>query len=171
MEDLLPNWPEESRVWIYAANRELSAQEESMINSRLADFAAGWQSHGEPVHAKATVYLNRFLLFVAAPTVAMGGCSIDKSVQLVQQLTQTTGINFFDRMFTWVLVAGVDAGEKQWKGFDRNALQEAINNGEVSADTVVFNPLVSTLGELRKQRFVLIKNAWQRQLFTSPVNS
>lgn len=170
MKDLLPAWPDDSRVWVYAASREILPEEAAVISSCLADFALGWQSHGEPLQATAMVLFNRFLVFVVAPTVTMGGCSIDKSVQLVQHLTQNTGINFFDRMFTWVLTTDLGTGEKHWKGYDRASLQSAISLGEVSADTIVFNPLVNTLADLRNQSFVAVKNAWQRQLLAAPVN-
>ena len=40
------NLPEDSRIWIYQANRKLSGEEVEMINEKAKAFLVNWTAHG-----------------------------------------------------------------------------------------------------------------------------
>src|ERR1700744_5348917 len=89
---------EQSRVWIYQANRELSAAQAKQALDQLSLFTAEWTAHNHQLKARAEVRYNRFLILVVDETQAgASGCSIDKSVNFMKRLEQQFGINLFDR--------------------------------------------------------------------------
>src|SRR5476649_1492029 len=89
---------ENSRVWVYQSNRELSAAESSQIQQELNNFTTGWTAHNNQLKAKAEVRYNRFLILIVDESQAgASGCSIDKSVHFMKELEQQFNINLFDR--------------------------------------------------------------------------
>jgi len=51
--NLFPSLPSEADCWIYAADRELSADDEAMLRQLLDQFLNDWSSHGRVVHGLA----------------------------------------------------------------------------------------------------------------------
>src|SRR6202000_155504 len=89
---------ENSRVWIYQADRKLTDAEATEIQQYLSQFAQQWTAHNHQLKAKGEVRYNRFLILVVDETQAgASGCSIDKSVHFMQEIEKRFGINLFDR--------------------------------------------------------------------------
>ncbi|MGL6032889.1 MAG: hypothetical protein ACRC0Q_12225, partial [Kurthia gibsonii] len=93
------NLPQESRVWIYPSNRKLSDEEVAEIQALTTNFINDWSAHGASLEASFDIRYNRFIILavnsdVQAPT----GCSIDASVQFIQQLEQKYAIDLLDKM-------------------------------------------------------------------------
>ncbi len=53
---------ENSRIWIYQANRELTTQEQTLIQQKLDAFVASWQAHGHQLAALAEIRYQRFVI-------------------------------------------------------------------------------------------------------------
>ena len=151
---------ENSRVWIYQADRELTPAETNDIQNKLNAFAQGWTAHNNQLKAKAEVRYNRFLILVVDETQAgASGCSIDKSVHFMQQLQQQYNINLFDR-FNLAYRSGNEV-----LSAPRAQFEELIQQGGITADTIVFNNLAKDLSELQTKWEVPFKNSWHAQLF------
>src|SRR5579862_7340322 len=89
---------EQSRVWVYQSDRELSDEQAKQVLHQLNLFAAEWTAHNHQLKAKAEVRYNRFLILIVDETQAgASGCSIDKSANFMKALEQELGINLFDR--------------------------------------------------------------------------
>jgi hypothetical protein len=156
------HFSENSRVWVYQADRELSAGEVSEIQQQLNNFTTGWTAHNNQLKARAEVRYNRFLILIVDESQAgASGCSIDKSVHFMKHLEQEFGINLFDR-FNLAYREG-DAVISA----PRHQFEELIKQNSINKQTIVFNNMVQNLSELQTKWEVPFKDSWHIQLFSS----
>ncbi|WP_028296205.1 ABC transporter ATPase [Olivibacter sitiensis] len=148
------------RVWIYQADRVLDARESDSVLNALTDFASQWKVHGKPLAARAELRYNLFAILMIDESVAMAsGCSIDKSVHLMKELGQELGIDFFDRMRI------AYRNGSTIKVVSRDQFEDKISNGEITADTIVFNNLVKNAAELQDEWEVPFQRSWHAKVF------
>ena len=134
---LFSSFDKGSKVWVYRSSRLLTTSEISYINKTLVDFVSHWSTHGKKLMADSKVLLGYFVVFVVDESnVQISGCSIDKSVHIMQSIGQTLGIDFFDRMS----VLSIDNNEFSIKKF------QDVRNDKNSS---YFNPMISNLDQLR----------------------
>jgi hypothetical protein len=151
---------ENSRVWIYQSDKQLSDVQSAQILDQLNSFAAEWTAHNNQLKAKAEVRYNRFLILIVDETQAgASGCSIDKSVNFMKKLEQQFGINLFDR-FNFAYRDG-----NQVLSTPRHNFEELLKTGKINSDTIVFNNLVHDLNQLGTKWEVPFKDSWHVQLF------
>jgi hypothetical protein len=151
---------ENSRVWIYQADRKLSDIEAQQLQQQLNSFTQTWTAHNNELKAGAEIRYNRFILLVVDESQAgASGCSIDKSVNFMKQVEQQYNINLFDR-FNLAYRDGEEV-----LSAPRAQFEELIKQGAINQDTIVFNNLVQTLAELNTKWEVSFKNSWHPQLF------
>ena len=155
---------ENSRVWIYQANREFSQDELAVIELMLTRFTDDWTAHDKQLMATAEVRYNRFVILVVDENQAgASGCSIDKSVKLMKTFEERFNVNLFDRFnMAYRDAAGI-------KAVGRFEFEALIEQGIVTDDTIVFNNLVSNLADLDSKWEVPFKNSWHPQVFKLPV--
>ena len=73
--------PEESRVWIYQANRSFSEKEISQLKEQLNIFIEAWTAHGKDLQAGYKIVYKRFIVLALNQNLNKAtGCSIDASV-------------------------------------------------------------------------------------------
>ncbi|WP_428225024.1 ABC transporter ATPase [Flavobacterium sp.] len=154
------NLPQESRVWIYPSNRKLSDEEVAEIQTLTTNFINDWSAHGASLEASFDIRYNRFIILavnsdVQAPT----GCSIDASVQFIQQLEQKYAIDLLDKMNV-TFKNGDFIAHKTLVDFKKMAKEKA-----VSASTIVFNNLVNTIEELNDSWEVRADESWHSRFF------
>jgi len=156
---------ENSRVWVYQADRELSAAETAQIQQELNSFTTGWTAHNNQLKAKAEVRYNRFLILMVDESQAgASGCSIDKSIHFMKNLEQEYGINLLDR-FNLAYREGNEV-----LSAPRRVFEELIKQNNINTETIVFNNMVQNLAELQTKWEVPFKDSWHNQLFSSLVN-
>ncbi|MGL5889640.1 MAG: ABC transporter ATPase [Bacteroidia bacterium] len=157
---LFSEMPAHSRVWIYQASRELSAQEIADARAKANAFLADWTSHGSLMRASADVLHNRFLVIAVDEQAATAsGCGIDKSVRFVQQLEKELNVPLFDRM----QVAYRDVSGEV-KAVKMQEFEQLAAEGKVTGDTLVFNNLVATLSEMQQGWEVKANKSWHARL-------
>jgi hypothetical protein len=157
--------PLSSKLWVYASNRNLSEQEVIEIQQKLTQFTRNWTSHEMPLQAESAVFYNRIVLIaVNEDAHAVGGCGIDKSVQVIKSIGATHQINFFDRLMVLV------QNEKEIVSYNKATLQEAINHGLVNKESRVFNPMVQSIGEFNQMGFVALQDFWMAPQLTFPIS-
>lgn len=142
----------QARVWIYQADRLLSATEAEAIEQELRNFVQQWTTHGTPVPAFGTVYHQAFVVLIA--DIPTSGCSIDSSVHLLKNIEQQYQISLFNRLLTAYFAAGqlFIVGKKQ--------LQQALQSGQITLQTPVFNNLVQTKADWETQWQIPLGNSW-----------
>lgn len=160
------HFSENSRVWVYQADRQLTDNEALQTKVLLDNFTTGWTAHNNQLKAKAEIRYNRFLILIVDEGQAgASGCSIDKSVHFMQQIEAKFGINLFDR-FNLAYRKGSEV-----LSAPRSRFEELIKEGKINNDTIVFNNLVQNLTELNTKWEVPFKESWHVQLFGSLVGS
>lgn len=154
------NLPPESRIWIYQSNRKFSDDEFTAIETDLKAFIDTWAAHGTALEASYQLKYNRFIILaVNQEAQAATGCSIDASVQFIQQLEQKYAVDLLDKMnVTFKL--GAHIAHKPLIEFKKMAKEKA-----VSGNTIVFNNLVNTIEEWNDGWEVPAADSWHSRFF------
>ena len=164
---LIPaGFADESRVWIYQSSRPFSEKEELEINEQLHHFYAQWQAHGAPVKGWAKLLFRRFIVLMADEThVNVSGCSTDSSVRVIKSIERQYDVNLFDRLSITFLV------KDQPEVLPMGQVQYAIDKGYINGDTLLFNNLVATKGEMLKNWLQPLNYSWLRTRVQLPINN
>ena len=154
------NLPEESKIWIYPSNRKFSEQEVAAIGTDLKLFLDSWDSHGTGLESSYQIKYNRFILLAVNQEVqTASGCSIDKSVQFIQQLEQKYQVDLLDKMNV-TYKTGEHIAHKTLLDFKKMAKEKA-----VSEHTIVFNNLVNSIQEFNDCWEVPAAESWHSRFF------
>ena len=149
----------DARVWVYQSNKELSQDEALLLKLKATEFVKGWTAHDNQLHAAAEIIYNRFLILMVDEKHAMAsGCSIDKSVKFVKEMEATFNIRLLDRMHL-----AYKKGE-QVLSCSKEAFEELMRKGEITDETIVFNNLVGTVGQLNSEWELPVAKSWHRSL-------
>jgi hypothetical protein len=152
--------PEDAKVWIYQSNRKFSDDEITDIKENLKVFLENWTAHGHHLEASFVTRYNRFIIIAVNQEVqAATGCSIDASVQFIQNLEQKYEVDLLDKMNV-TFKMGEHVTFKPLLDFKKLAKEKA-----VSANTIVFNNLVNTLGEWEQFWEVPASESWHNRFF------
>ena len=154
------NIRDESRIWIYQSNRKFTDDEMAEIESDLKAFVENWAAHGTGLEASYLLQYNRFIILAVNQEVQSAtGCSIDSSVQFIQELEKKYNVDLLDKMnVTFKL--GEHIAHKPLIEFKKMAKEKA-----VSANTIVFNNLVNTIGEWHEYWEVPARESWHSRFF------
>ncbi|HET6462888.1 MAG TPA: hypothetical protein VFH33_03725 [Candidatus Krumholzibacteria bacterium] len=162
MKNLFPNFPEDAKLWVYAMPRPLTDEQRKLVTSRLVEFVTQWQSHGTPVHGAFDIIENQFVLIAGYVDDGVSGCSTDSMVRVMKQLREE-GLDGFDR--SWVYYRD---GEGRIHSVTRSMFQGLVTDGKIGADTVVFDPTIQFVGDLRGGGFETnFSKSWHSAAFTS----
>ena len=152
--------PEDSRIWIYQSNRKFSDEEIAQIESELQTFTDTWAAHGSGLEASFLTRYNRFIILaVNQETQAATGCSIDASVHFIQQIEKKFNVDLLDKMNV-TFRNGEHIAHKTLLDFKKMAKDKA-----VTANTIVFNNLVNTVGEWNEFWEVPAGESWHSRFF------
>ena len=152
------NLPDSSKVWIYQANRSFSDQELQEITTQSADFITQWTVHGSDINASFEIRYKRFIIFGLDQELNMAsGCSIDDSVQFIQQLEKHYNVELLDKMNV-SYKQGEFIAYKNLIDFRKMAKEKA-----VSPNTIVFNNLVNTKAEYLTNWEVPASESWHNR--------
>lgn len=147
--------PEESRIWIYQANRSFTDTEIDEIESKLQTFLTNWSAHGSDLQAGYLIKYKRFIVIALNQNLqAATGCSIDASVQFIQQLEKDYSVDLMDKMNV-SYKQGDFIAYKNLKDFRQMAKDKA-----VSKNTIVYNNLVTTIAEFNDNWEVPASDSW-----------
>jgi hypothetical protein len=146
---------EDSRVWIYQANRLFFLSEALEIELMLKEFAAQWKSHAVPVKGAGYLFFGQFIILMADETATgVSGCSTDSSVRLIKTIEERFRVNLFDR----TTLAFVVKDKVQLLPLAQ--LQYGIENGFIKPGTLYFNNLVQSKKELEEQWIIPVQESW-----------
>ena len=147
--------PEESRVWIYQANRSFTEQEIEEVSNKLNVFIENWTAHGGDLQAGYKIVYKRFIVIALNQDLNHAtGCSIDASVHFIQQLEQEYKVDLMDKMNV-SYKQGEFIAYKTLSDFRKMAKDKA-----VSKNTIVFNNLVNTVAEFKENWEVPASESW-----------
>ncbi|MCF8244002.1 MAG: hypothetical protein K9J37_03230 [Saprospiraceae bacterium] len=152
------HFPPDTKVWIYQSNKPFPAEAMPELKAVVNRFAQNWVSHNNQLRAHGDVLHNRFILLAVDESQAgASGCSIDKSVHFLKQLENELGVDLFDRMtFAWK--EGDDV-----KTANQTEFSDLFKNGEINSETLVFDNLVKTKGELEEKWLKPLNQSWHKR--------
>ncbi len=152
--------PADARVWIYQSSESLSGEMQERLLVSLQNFIESWDSHGRSLKASAQIRHNHFIIIALDERVIpASGCAIDKSVHFLQGLESNTGIKLFDRSLQAFLI------DDQVQFVEVKNLKKAVETGQIEADTITFNNLISTAGQLQTEWQVPAAKSWLARYF------
>lgn len=148
-DHLFPSLSDEARLWVYATDHEVSEAAAHEILVRLRAFIDQWQSHGRPVRAESTILYRRFILLAAEiPDAEISGCGIDASVHALEQIGADQGFSLLTGLYVFYRGAGGEVLHERRAGF-----RKLVREGKVNGDTVVFDPSITHLAQLKNREF------------------
>jgi hypothetical protein len=154
--------PDDSRVWVFAADRTLNEQQSQQMLAEVDRFLPSWTAHGSPLTVGRDWRYGRFLTIgVDRSTVGASGCSIDGLFRSLKSLEGKLGAS----MVTSGLVFFRDqSGAVQ--SADRWRFTQLGGEGKVSTEMTAFDPTVTTLGEWRARFELPLRDSWHAKLLT-----
>ncbi len=150
-----------SRVWIYQATGPFTEASKRLLTEKMNPFLSQWESHGNPLKASWKLFYDLFLVVAVDETYhAASGCSIDKSVNFIKQLEDELGADLLGKTAIAVLEKTSIAT------FGLKDLKKSVEEGKITPDSIIFNNLVPTLGELDRCWKQPAKESWLSRYFS-----
>ena len=147
--------PDESRIWIYQSNDDFTESDVDIINKKSDLFVDNWMAHNKELQASFKILNNRFLVIeVNEEFNPIGGCSIDYSLQLLKDISDTINKNLLDRLIVNYRMGSII------KSITLKDLKNNLKNGSISSETVIFNMTVSTKKELLNNFEIKLSSSW-----------
>ncbi|WP_298765934.1 ABC transporter ATPase [uncultured Polaribacter sp.] len=152
------NLPDNSRVWIYQADRAFTANEIEKITEKAIDFINQWTRHGDDLKGSFTIKYNQFLVLAVDESFNnVSGCSIDSSVRFVQALEKELKVDLMDKMNV-TFKDNENINLVKLSDFQRFAKEQ-----KVTSQTIVFNNMVQTKKELENNWEIPAKESWHKR--------
>lgn len=153
--------PDQARVWVYQANRSLSPNEVAFVEQASQNFLNQWQAHGQDLKASFKVAYDQFLILTVDESFSQAsGCSIDASVHLIKALEQKLGISFMTNGQVAFLK------DERISLYPFNQLKKAVEDNEVSPETLIFDNTIQTLADLNSKWLTESSNTWVSRYFS-----
>lgn len=154
------NLPLESKIWVYQSNRKFSDEEFSEIEIATKSFVENWEAHNISLESSYLLKYNRFIIFAVNQEVQVAtGCSIDKSVQFIQDLEKKYEVDLLDKMNV-TFKNGEFVAHKSLLEFKKMAKDKAVTGA-----TIVFNNLVNNIEEFNSSWEIAAEDSWHSRFF------
>jgi hypothetical protein len=150
--------PQNSRIWIYQADREFTRIEVDLLQENAIAFIEEWTRHGAALKGSFALKYNRFLILAVDESFAnASGCSIDASVRFVKQMETLFSIDLMNKL-------NVTYKEGQTiRLVNLSVFQEFAKVQKITSETIVFNNMVQTKGDLESLWEVPAQQSWHRR--------
>ena len=150
--------PQNSRIWIYQADREFTREEVDLLRENAIAFIEEWTRHGAALKGSFALKYNRFLVLAVDESFAnASGCSIDASVRFVKQM---------ETLFSMDLMNKLNVTYKEGQTIrlvNLSTFQEYAKVQKITSETIVFNNMVQTKGDLESLWEVPAQQSWHRR--------
>jgi hypothetical protein len=132
----------ESRMWFYGLKTPMNASQSAELKGIMDDFVGAWKAHGAQLAAAYRLIADQFLIIAVDESQQQAtGCSIDKSVHLLQEFGTKHDLDFFNRMLVHVMENGT------FTSYSTAELKAAIAEGKIGPNTQIMNTTAATLKE------------------------
>ena len=149
--------PDQSRVWVYQANRRLKGAEIEQIRSFLMNEMNAWAAHGAPLNASFEIRFNQVIIVAVNEDVnEASGCSIDASTRWFKSLGETLQIDFFDRQIAKI------QGE-QISLIPITSIKDFILSAHLLEEDFIIPPQTSDLSQYRNQWLQKVRESWLKK--------
>jgi hypothetical protein len=151
--------PQDARLWVYQANRDLTGGEVDVVQANLQNATQQWAAHGVPLLASFKILYNRFVIVaVDEGQNAASGCSIDASTRWLKELGNHLNIDFFDRSQAYL------DGENI-KTFSIFQAKQQVTAGIINAETLVFVNNIQHVSDLATNWQIKASDSYLKKYF------
>ncbi|MCB9197301.1 MAG: hypothetical protein H6600_02500 [Flavobacteriales bacterium] len=151
------------KVWIYTSPAKFTEEQKERILSASKEFLGGWESHGSKVKGDVIIAHDHFLMIIADDCDGdMCGRAKDAQVRFTKELGERLGLDLLDRMQIAYRDNTGDVIVKKLPEFKSEIIQ-----GNIGKETVVFNNLIASFGEIESKWEVQLKDSWHVSLLKS----
>ena len=120
----------------------MNAVQAAELKGIMDEFVGGWKAHGARLAASYRLIAEQFLIIAVDESAQQAtGCSIDKSVHLLQEFGSKENLDFFNRMLVHVMENGT------FTSYSTSELKAAIAEGVDGPNTQIMNTTATTLAE------------------------
>ena len=155
--------PDSSRLWIFPADRPLSFDEQEALMRSAEAGLDDWSAHGSPVTWGCRIERGQALVIGVDETrTALTGCSIDGAIRHIRELESRFRTSLLDhgRVF-------FRDGERM-RAVARPEFKKLVSEGTIHDDTLVYNNVITTVGELRHGAWELpYSHSWHSEAFSN----
>jgi len=152
--------PDEARVWVFSAAAPVTGAAADVLLQHVDAHLSQWRAHGMPLVCARDWRDERFLAVgVDEAASNASGCSIDALFHALRDLESQLGTSL------------VGNGAVYWRDAsgavsvaDRPAFRAAAAAGSVSADTLVFDPTITSVGAWRREFEKPARSSWHARL-------
>ena len=130
---------DDSRIWLFGVAPALDDAKRARMLAEVDRFLRDWAAHNVPVTSAREILHDSFLLIAVDKASETSGCSIDRMFGLLRQLERDLGVTILDPNLVFTR--------------DRGAMTRDEFRAAAEPDTVVFDPLVERLGDVRSGRW------------------
>lgn len=155
--------PDSARIWIYGINVPLTAQQQQLLAQHMDAFLPQWTAHKRELQTAWTLKYKQFLFIgVDESQMQASGCSIDALVRHLSYLEQELGVQILDSPTKVFYRDATDT----IRCVSRAQFKQLAEQGEVRADSVVFNNVLQAAGDVRAGRWeVPMRESWHGKAF------
>ncbi len=155
--------PQNSRVWVYQADRKLTEDEQAFISHRLQKFCDQWNTHGALMPTSFTIRFDQVLILaVDESQLGASGCSIDSSVRTLREIEQQLNINLLDQG-----KVSYFSPENQLEVSHAMGIKSKVSEGALREDAVILNPLVKHKSDLESNWLIRANESWMNKYFSN----
>ncbi|MHB9147393.1 MAG: hypothetical protein ACYC2U_03040 [Candidatus Amoebophilus sp.] len=146
---------DQASIWVYQADRRLSATDEQAILEQAKKFLENWSSHGRPLQASALIKHSYFLILgIEKADFELTCCTTDSTIQFLHTLKSTMNINFLDRSKV------VLRTDNTYLAVSVREAKEKLQDASLSSDTFTFDNTITQKQDLETRWLIPIKDAW-----------
>lgn len=152
------NLADDSRIWIFQANRKFSVEEKQAITAKLNNFIADWNAHGAELLADFDLPYDQFIVVgVDENQATASGCSIDKLTKIVREIDADYAFDLLNRMLVSY------ENEKEVVIEKLPTFKQKVKEGEIK-NVKVFNNGISSLNDFKQNWLLPIEESWAKTL-------
>lgn len=149
---------DQSKVWIYQADRFFTDDEMDEIIPAIRQFVTEWVSHSNQLRAYGNLFHHRFIcLFVDETNSHASGCSIDSSVRFIKEIGRKYDVDLMGRTeFAYLY-------EDEVHSIAMQSLSDAVQKDKIQMDTLFFDHNVKTKVEFLAEWLKPLKDSWHKR--------
>src|SRR5262245_22594244 len=155
--------PDSSRLWIFPADRPLALEEQDALMRSAEAGLDDWSAHGSPVTWGCRIERGQALVIGVDETrTALTGCSIDGAIRQIRELESRFKTSLLDhgRVFF--------REDERMRAVSRPEFKKLVIAGTIKDDTLVYNNVIATVGELRQGAWELpYSRSWHSEAFST----
>ncbi len=151
--------PDNSRIWVYQADKNLTIEEEVTISLKLKSNVNDWAAHGAPLMASFQILMGKFIIMAVNEQLnAASGCSIDASTHWLKEMGKEMNIDFFDRKISYL-------SDNIVYSIELPMVKPSVMANKILPETVIFNNLVNTIGSFKQNWQQKAEDSWLKKYF------